>query len=107
MNLRSFSLYRSCSYPDLLCQIQANPPGVEFLLDHIQVQKEKSISSSLVYVVHKGDVTRDDLQRRFSRQHNFAMLEKCGSYSKQRGNNVAMLCCTKNRRCESSRVTSP
>ena len=23
------------------------------------------------------------------------MLEKCGSYSKQRGNNVAMLCCAK------------
>ena len=28
------------------------------------------------------------------------MLEKCGRYSKQRGNNVAMLCCSKNRRCD-------
>ena len=44
--------------------------------------------------------TRDDSQRRFLRQHNVAMLEKCGGYSKQRGNNVAMLCCTKSRRCD-------
>ena len=35
------------------------------------------------------------------------MLEQCCNYSKQCHNNVATLCCAKNRRCESSRVTSP
>ena len=55
----------------------------------------------------KGDVTRDDSQRRFSRQHSVAMLEQCGHYSKQCRNNIATLCCAKNRLCESSRVTSP
>ena len=35
------------------------------------------------------------------------MLEQCCNYSKQCRNNVATLCCAKNRRCESSRVTSP
>ena len=46
-------------------------------------------------------------QRQFSRQHNVAVLEQCGNYSKQCSNNVATLCCAKNPRCESSRVTSP
>ena len=35
------------------------------------------------------------------------MLEKCCSYLKQCRNNVAMLVCAKNGRCESSPVTSP
>ena len=35
------------------------------------------------------------------------MLEQCCNHSKQCRNNVATLCCAKNRRCESSRVTSP
>ena len=52
-------------------------------------------------------VTRDDSQRRFLAQHSVAMLEQCCNYSKQCRNNVATLCCAKNRRCESSRVTSP
>ena len=34
-------------------------------------------------------------------------LEQCCHYSKQCRNNVATLCCAKNRRCESSLVTSP
>ena len=55
----------------------------------------------------KGDVTRDDLQRPFLAQHSIAMLEQCCNYSKQCRNNVTTLCCDKNRRCESSRVTSP
>ena len=55
----------------------------------------------------KGHVTRDDLQRRFLAQHSVAMLEQCCNHSKQCRNNVARLCCAKNRRCESSRVTSP
>ena len=32
------------------------------------------------------------------------MLEQCCDSSKQCWNNVAMLCCAENRRCESSRV---
>ena len=55
----------------------------------------------------KGDVTRGDSQRRFLAQHSVAMLEQCCNYSKQCGSNVAKLCCAKNLRRESSRVTSP
>ena len=61
------------------------------------------------YVIRglKGDVTQDDSQRRFLAQQSVAMLEQCCNYSKQCHNNVATLCCAKNRRCESSRETSP
>ena len=53
-------------------------------------------------------VTKDDPQGQFLAQHSVAMLEKCyNNHSKQCRNNVVMLCCAKNRRCESSRVTSP
>ena len=55
----------------------------------------------------KGDVTRDDSQQQFLAQHSVAMLEQRCNYSKQCRNNVATLCCAKNRCCESSRVTSP
>ena len=55
----------------------------------------------------KGDVTRYDSQRRFLTQHSVVMLEQCCKYSKQCRNNVATLCCAKNRLCESYRVTSP
>ena len=51
----------------------------------------------------KGDV--NDSQRRFLAEHSVAMLEQYCNYSKQCCNNVATLCCAKNRRCESSRVT--
>ena len=40
-------------------------------------------------------------------QHGVAMLEQCRNHLKQCHNNVATLCCAKNRRCESSHVTSP
>ena len=59
------------------------------------------------YGGRKGDVTREDLQQRFLAQHGVAMLEQCCHYSKRCHNNVATLCCAKNRRCESFRVTSP
>lgn len=55
----------------------------------------------------KGDVTWDDLQRRLLAQLCVAMLAPCCNYSKQHCNNAVMLCCAKNRHCESSRVTSP
>ena len=56
----------------------------------------------------KGDDTREDSQQRFlARQHSVAMLEQCCNHLKQCRNNVATLCCAKNRCCESSRVTSP
>ena len=55
----------------------------------------------LIAVAHE-----DDLQRRFLGQHSVAMLVQCCNDSKHR-NNVATLCCAKNRRCESSRLTSP
>ena len=46
-------------------------------------------------------------QRLFLAQHRVAMLEQCCNHSKQCRNYVATLCCPKNRRWESSRVTSP
>ena len=61
------------------------------------------------YGGRKGDVTRDDLQRRFLAQHGVSMLAQGCHYSKRCRNtyNVATLCYAKNRRCESFRVTSP
>ena len=46
-------------------------------------------------------------QRRLLAQHSVAILEQCCNHLKQCRNDVATLCCAKNRRCESSRVTSP
>ena len=65
------------------------------------------MGSFLKSLSRQGDFTPDDSQRRFLAQHSVAMLEQCCNFSKQCGNNVATLCCAKNRRCESSRVTSP
>ena len=48
----------------------------------------------------KGDVTFYNSQRRFLAQHSVAMLEQCCNYSNPCHNNVAMLCCAKNRCCE-------
>ena len=47
------------------------------------------------------DVTRDDSERRFLAQHR--VLQSWNDIVIMR-NNVATLCCAKNRRCESSRV---
>ena len=47
------------------------------------------------------------LHGRFLTQHNVAILEQCYNCSTQCRNNVARLCCANNRRCESSRLTSP
>ena len=55
----------------------------------------------------QGDVTRDDSQRRFLAQHSVAtLLRHCFEWL-QHCSSIATLCCSKNRRCESSRVTSP
>ena len=47
------------------------------------------------------DVTRDDSERRFLAQHR---VLQCWNNIVTIRNNVAKLCCAKNRRCESSRV---
>ena len=53
---------------------------------------------------YKGDVTRDDSQRRFLEQHILAtLLRHCFEWL-QHCSNFATPCCSKNRRCESSRV---
>ena len=54
-----------------------------------------------------SDVTGNDSQRQFLAQKNVAILEQHCNHSKQCRNNDATLCCAKNHRCESSRVTSP
>ena len=62
---------------------------------------------SLFPLILKGDVTRDDLQRRFLTQHIIAtLLRHCFEWL-HHCSNIATLCCTRNRRRESSRVTSP
>ena len=61
----------------------------------------------IITIHDKTVVTRDDLQRRFLAQHSVAISEQCCVHSKQCLNNIATLCCAKNRRWESSRVTSP
>ena len=70
-------------------------------------EKKKRGQEHVRQSLHKGDVTLDDSQRRFLAQHIVAILKKSCDYSKQCRNNVATLRCAKNRRCESSRVTSP
>ena len=53
---------------------------------------------------YKGDVTRDDPQRRFLEQHIVAtLLGHCFEWL-QHCSNIATPWCSKNRRCESSRV---
>ena len=55
----------------------------------------------------KGDVTRDDSQLRFLAQHSVAtLLRHCFEWL-QHCSNIAALCGAKNRRCQSSSVTSP
>ena len=81
--------------------------GVSFFL---KTRKKFKLNLALVLVLvptSQGDATWDDSQRRFLARHGVAMLEQCCNHSKQRCNNAATLCCAKNRRCESSRVTSP
>ena len=57
-------------------------------------------------ILHKGDVTRDDSQRRLLAQHSVAMLKQCCNHSKQYHNIVVTMYCANNCRCELSRVTS-
>ena len=55
----------------------------------------------------KGDVAWDDLQRRFLAQHVQRYNLVATSFERlQRCSNIWIPCCVKNRRCESSRVTS-
>ena len=50
---------------------------------------------SQIVLLLKGDVTRDDSQRRLLAQHSVAMLEQCCNQSKQCRNNVTTLFCAK------------
>ena len=84
-----------------------NPSDLQGENERQRKKKKKRRQEHVRQSLHKGDVTREDLQRRCLAQHILAMLEKCCNYSKQCRNNVATLCCAKNRRCESSGVTSP
>ena len=61
----------------------------------------------VVSFLAKGEVTQDDSQQRF-----FCATQHCNVGTMlqpftQCRNNVATICCAKNRCCESSRVTSP
>ena len=58
-------------------------------------------------MAREGDVTRDDLQRRFLAQHRVAALLQHCFERLQHCSNIASLCSAKNRRCESSRVNHP
>ena len=61
----------------------------------------------IVQVNTLSDTTRDDSQRRFLAQHSVAALLRQWFERLQHSASVATLCCAKNRRCKSSRVTSP
>ena len=61
----------------------------------------------IVAFAAEGDVTRDDSQRRFLSQHSVVtLLRHCFEWL-QHCSNIATLCCAKNGRCKSSRVTPP
>ena len=77
-----------------------------FWFFHLSISLKIGESTCYIWEL-KGDVKRDDSQQRFLAQHSVTMLEQCCNHLKQCRNNVATLCCTKNRRSESSRVTSP
>ena len=73
--------------------------------------KRLEILDRIVTWIHVNEsysnVTRDDLQRRFLARHSVAtLLRHCFEWL-QHCSSIATLCCAKNRRCESSRVTSP
>ena len=78
-----------------------SPPHIHTTKSFTRIQGTSRASPA------KRGVTQDDSQRRFLAQQRVAMLEQCCNHSKQCRNNVATLCCVKNRRCESSRVTLP
>ena len=66
-----------------------------------------SLSFTAVNRELKDDVTLDDSQQRFLAQHSVtALLWRCFEWL-QHCSNTATLCCAENRRCKSSRVTSP
>ena len=52
-----------------------------------------------LYQTLRLDLTREFSLRRFFAQHSIAMLKQCCNHFKQCRNNVATLCCAKNRRC--------
>ena len=72
--------------------------------------RENSPQLSCVHVLHKTEIrqiTRVDSQRRFLAQNSVVTLWQYCFEWLQRCSNIARLCCAKNRRCVSSRVTSP
>ena len=74
------------------------------------LQQSSKTSCTFVLPVlpyHQGDVTRDDSQRRFLAQYSVATLLLYCFEGWQHCSNIGKLCCAKNLRCESSRVTSP
>ena len=56
------------------------------------LNKRPSIRNPVLDDLLKGDVARDDSQRRLLAQQSVAMLEQCCNDSKQCRNNVATQC---------------
>ena len=95
------------------CNITLTDPVKPYLVKKCRTHPNESgqFKSAYFYnwncvAVPQGDVTRDDLHRRFSAQHSVVMLEQCCNDSRQCCNNAVILCCVKNCRCKSSLVTS-
>ena len=76
------------------------PLRAAILVSHVGFLSWKAVSNLPKVMLHET-IRNDDFER------NTAMLEQCCNHSKQCRNSVVMLCLAKNRRCESSRVTSP
>ena len=73
-------------------------------LNFAQRRIDSKVRTTLLVI---GDVTQADLQRLFLTQHIIStLLRHCFEWL-QHFSNIAALCCAKNRRRESSRVTSP
>ena len=81
--------------------------------NHVRLLKSRVPGRRLIWGAREKElgsrekIKNDDSQQRFLAQHSVAMLEQCCNHSKQCRNDVATLCCSKNRRRESSRVKSP
>ena len=69
-------------------------------IDGNEKRKKRAIGFKVMFI--QGTIGNDD----FLRNTAFAMFKQC-CYHLNQCRNIATLCCAKNRRCESSRVTSP
>ena len=104
VNPRCFKLHRSFYSTSCNLSKLANFSGIELYRTVSKFRKRKRKSDRLS-ITFKVSVTRDDSKRRFLAQQSATALMRPCFEQLQHCSNIATLCCTKNWRCESSRVT--